>query len=409
MRAERLWLAALLALVCASAPTAGRAEEEAEDPTRGHWDGFLDPVRDAEDYLTDARDRFEKRTDIHLGAGITKSWMYNFNDPDSDLHTLHSLDPDHASAELDFAQVRASRPSEDFLPGFGLTLGAGRAAKRFKADWDGDGALATGDTFEKNSFEVQEAYLAWTVPDSAPLLSGLTLKGGKFVTLLGAEVIEPWANYNFSRSYLFGLAIPFTHTGGLVSYAIGDNLSLTGGVVTGWDNVDDSNNGASYLGNVTYLPSDKITLSASGIYGAEQAGREGPKRGVADFVAIFRPVSPLTFVLNYDWGHEADAEGGTRPALWQGFAAIVNYDFTERCSGAVRAEWFEDEGATRTGLRQTLWETTVTAKYLITQHLAWRLEYRHDESTRDGVFEAGGGRFLSGQDILGFEFTYLFS
>ncbi len=43
---------------------------------------------------------------------------------------------------------------------------------------------------------------------------GLTLKGGKFVTLLGQKVIESPNNLNFSRGYLFGLAIPLTHTGG---------------------------------------------------------------------------------------------------------------------------------------------------------------------------------------------------
>ena len=60
---------------------------------------------------------------------------------------------------------------------------------------------------ELNGRTVQEAYLTWTVPDTSPALKGLSLKGGKFVTLLGAEVIEPWSNYNYSRSFLFSFAI----------------------------------------------------------------------------------------------------------------------------------------------------------------------------------------------------------
>ena len=40
------------------------------------------------------------------------------------------------------------------------------------------------------------------------------------MTPLGAEVIEPWANYNYSRSLLFSFAIPFTHTGVLATYPL---------------------------------------------------------------------------------------------------------------------------------------------------------------------------------------------
>ncbi|HJQ82478.1 MAG TPA: outer membrane beta-barrel protein [Candidatus Binatia bacterium] len=400
------------ALACGTSARAEDAAEEAPpDPTRGQWDAFLDPVRDAEDeYVVGTQKWIEDQTKIHVGAGITwPTWFHNFNEPDSDLNTLHSLDPDHASPEFNFGQLFATRANEGWIPGFGLKLDVGRAAKRIKADWDGDGGLNVGDTFEKNSFEVQDAYLTWTVPEDMPA-KGLTVKAGKFVTLLGAEVIEPWANYNFSRSFLFGLAIPFTHTGGLVTYPVTDKLSVTGGVVVGWDNVADNNDSPSFMGNVTYIVNDMVTLAGNGIFGPEQIDKIGPKRGVADFVATIKPTSALTFLLNYDWGHEDDAavaEAGT--ALWQGFAAVANYQFTDRFSTAVRGEWFEDHTGTRTGIRQTLVEGTLTAKYQLTQHLAMRAEYRRDYSTRSRVFEKEGASAREYQDIAGFEFTYLFN
>ena len=36
---------------------------------------------------------------------------------------------------------------------------------------------------------------------------------GKFVTPIGAEVIESQDNWNYTRSILFGYAIPFYHVG----------------------------------------------------------------------------------------------------------------------------------------------------------------------------------------------------
>ena len=195
-------LVAAIAVLGLSTWTPARAaEEEAPaDPTRGQWDAFLDPLRDAEDQLVGVQKSIEDSTKIHVGAGFTwPTYFFDFNEPDSDLITLHPLDNDHASPEFNFGQLSLARPSEGwFVPGFGLKLDIGRTAKHIKADWNGNGAVARGDTFEKNHFEVQDAYVNWTVPDDSPALKGLTLKGGKFATLLGAEVIEPWANYNLS-------------------------------------------------------------------------------------------------------------------------------------------------------------------------------------------------------------------
>jgi hypothetical protein len=86
----------------------------------------------------------------------------------------------------------------------------------------------TNDTFpfrNTHKYDLQEAYVSFLLP----LGDGLIVKGGKFVTLLGYEVIESPNNLNFSRGYLFALAIPLTHTGGLLSYTFGEQFSVTAG------------------------------------------------------------------------------------------------------------------------------------------------------------------------------------
>jgi len=173
---------------------------------------------------------------------------------------------------------------------------------------------------------------------------------------------------------------------------------------------------------VTYTVSDQVTLAANGIWGPEQTNKTGNKRGVADFVATIKPTSALTVLLNYDWGHEDAAAAGNEAALWQGFAAVANYAFTDRMSAAVRGEWFEDHGGTRTGTVGSFYEGTVTGKYLITQHLYGQVEYRHDESTKGDFFPKDSPgkvnsstgpvpitKFTDGQDILGFDVTYVFN
>src|SRR5690242_471014 len=190
--------------------TSSTAAAAAPDPTRGQWDSFLDPLRDFEDnFVTANQKKIEDATKIHFGLGFTEAYTWDFNEPRSgSLIAGHSMEHHNDGVPV-FSQLSAARPSDGwFIPGFGLKLDAGKAARDIKSDWNGNGAVAHGDTFETNNFDAEEAYLTWAVPDDGPSgLKGLTVKGGKFVTLLGAEVIEPWANFNYSRSLLFSLAI----------------------------------------------------------------------------------------------------------------------------------------------------------------------------------------------------------
>jgi hypothetical protein len=58
---------------------------------------------------------------------------------------------------------------------------------------------------------IQQAYLTATKDK-------LTFDFGKFVTPLGAEVIETKDNWNYTRGLLFTWAIPFTHLGARATY-----------------------------------------------------------------------------------------------------------------------------------------------------------------------------------------------
>ena len=396
-----------------AAPQGGTAAAPAAnapppDPTRGKWDSFLDPLRDFEDdYVVATQKSIEDATGIHIGAGIQEAWSWSFNTPPNQTRLIYDNFLTQNSWIPEIGQVRATRPGQGwFIPGFGLTLTMGQTAPRIKSDWNGDGQINVGDTFEKNSFDVEEAYLTWTVPDDSPVLKGLSIKGGKFVTLLGAEVIEPWSNFNMSRSLLFSFAIPFTNTGALVTYPITDKLSITGGPVMGWDQVPNIG-GVSGMGNITWTATDQLTLAANGIYGPNQPSHLARKRGVLDLVATYKPIDPLTISLTYDYGKEDAAGLNGENAIWQGFAAVVNYNFTDRFSAAGRGEFFNDWNGARTGVNQRIWEMTGDLKYLITQHLYVQGEFRGDVSS-DKPFQKNSTGFAGDNEVVSMNLTYLF-
>ena len=93
----------------------------------------------------------------------------------------------------------------------------------------------------ENQFDPTQFYADFFLPVG----NGLNIRVGKWVTLFGAETINPTSNVFYSHTYLFGFAIPFTHTGILGTYAFTDSLTLDFGVTRGWEQGFEDNNGCS--------------------------------------------------------------------------------------------------------------------------------------------------------------------
>ena len=226
----------------------------------------------------------------------------------------------------------------------------------------------------------------------------VTAIGGKFVTLAGAEVINPTADTNFSRSILFGYAIPFTHTGVRGTYAVNDALNLILGLNNGWDDLQDTNGSKTIEAGATYAPLKNLSFAAAGYFGNERicgsACNTGPGgyRGLVDLVGTYNATDKLTFVLNYDYGWQENASTATPTgngvATWNGIAGYANYQFTDQWRGSLRLEYFDDNQGYRTGVKQQWKEMTYTLAYLPNKNIELRGEYRYDRSNGNSPFGA---------------------
>ncbi|MEA2624730.1 MAG: hypothetical protein QOD06_775 [Candidatus Binatota bacterium] len=338
--------------------------------------------------ISDRVKALEEKVDaigVDFGGMIYGSYQYNFNDPEDDHNTLRSLDPEANSFTFDLFQLQINKEGPAGVA-FGSKLDFGKTASRIASDWNGDGALDSSE--ETNDFEVEEAYLTW-----APTWAGGgSVKAGKFVTLLGSEVIEAPLNPNFTRSFLFGFAIPFTHTGLLFTAPITDQVTVNAGVVNGWDNVVDNNDGKTFLGNIAFLPTSTMSFYANGVFGPEKTDDDGGPRGVLDLVSSLT-FDPVTLSMNFDYGSEGDAAPDGGSAKWTGFSGIAGLalaDLTGLPAGVyVRGEVFDDSDGARTGTKQTLTEFTFTGKYFVNDHLTLWGEFRHDDSDEDSFVDEG--------------------
>lgn len=279
-------------------------------------------------------------------------------------------------------------PSEKYPFGYGLVVTAGLDSQKnhsLGVFRDLDDAFPFRNT---RKYDLQEMYVSGTIP----IGSGLTLKGGKWVTLLGYEVIESPNNPNFSRSFLFTFAIPLTHTGAIASYTFTDWFSMQFGVINGWDNTTDNNGARSWTGQFAFVPLKDLTANLNWIVGPEQNRDNDDRRWVVDLVFNYTGIKNLTLGLNVDIGGEEDeaslAGAGTRQnndARWWGWAAYAAYDWTEKLRTAIRLEYFKDADGVRTaaiapGSKVELYDVTATVQYKIWKGLVGRLEYRHDNA-----------------------------
>jgi len=362
------WMAtALLAVTGWAAPalaqtptTAPAAEEKKEEKPKTYWE------------------------EHRLFAYIENSYTFNLTGAGrGGTNELRLYDYDEGYT-FNMAQFSIKKdPTWKYWWGYGLVVTAGIDSQKnhslgiFR---DSDDTFPFRNT---KKYDLQEAYVSAVLP----IGSGLILKGGKFVTLLGYEYIESPNNLNFSRGYLFSYSIPLTHTGGVMSYIFNEQFNMTAGVVLGWDNSRDNNDGVSFTGQFATTPIKDLTANLSWIVGPEQNDNKANQRAVLDLVLTYVGFKQTTLGLNVDYGFENDeaflTSLGTRQntdATWWGVAGYLAYDFTDWFRLAFRQEFFQDQSGARTGFgnRVNYWTSTLTAQFKIWKGLVGRLEYRHD-------------------------------
>jgi hypothetical protein len=257
-----------------------------------------------------------------------------------------------------------------------------------------------------DDFDVTQAYVHFAK-------GGLMVIGGKYVTLSGAEVIKSPANLNFSRSILFGYAIPYAHTGVRAYFTPGGSAvspdgkwTFIAGVNNGWDVQSESQqglaaDGSQAVGKTLELGANgnitkNVALAVVYYGGNESAGAfETGKRSLLDIVATFTVTDNLSFVLNYDKAEQDKALTGGNKAKWDGLAGYVNYKLSDAWRVALRTESFDDKDGFRTGVNlgtggQKWKESTLTLANTPSKNVELRAELRTDSSNVSSFNQTDG-------------------
>jgi hypothetical protein len=324
---------------------------------------------------------------------------------------LRPFDPNEGFG-LPQAQLKISKPVADDSAGFVLKFLTGTNAQVIHS------AGGNSDT----NFDVEEANMTFNVPK----VKGLTFTGGKFVTACGVEVIESPSNLMIEPGLLFFYGMPFTNTGGKFNYTVNDKLSLSAGVVNGWDNVTDGNSGKTVIWQASVTPPVKgLSASFQGSYGPELFGSNTTpaasgnnnisKRTHTDFVVNYAGIDKLSLNAEYLWGQDSNTAGvaNSGTTVWSGAGLWATYAVSDYINPGVRFEVFNDQNGTNganrlvAGVPETAKDIALVNKFVVNKNTALRLEYRHDFSNA-AVYARNNGSLVRNQNTISADWVVTF-
>ncbi len=391
------------------AATEQKSAEPAEKPLEPGWLSLDSSVGAADRWIALNKAAVESAIGINISGFLDTAYNWSSNHPKNPAFISGRIfNKDYNKVSFNNFNLTLDKPEKDWGVGFHLSGMFGREGELLR-----ESTLWGKRLHTEPSAELFESYVTTTIPVG----EGIQFKGGLFVTLLGAEIIaQPGAyNNNISNSFNFFYGIPFRHLGGLFTYPALKTLSVTGGLVTGWDDPRDNNGSPSGLFGVNFTPTDSFGLASSIVVGPEQTRNTSNVRFTWSNVATIKPMDPLTLLLEYTVGAEkkASTPTGIKNAQWYAFGAVGSWSWTDRFSTALRTELFLDEGASRTlGFAATkpifnvaLGEATLTATYKFTKMLQGRAEIRQDWANR-AVFQRGSGNADANQTTLAVQMLY---
>lgn len=314
---------------------------------------------------------------VKLGATFEGYYQYSWNRPPDRSVALHAYDTrSNVFSIQQAALVLDAAPDVDANRRYGLRLDLqfGQATETVQ----GSSANEPRPDVYRN---VWQAYGTYVFPLAA---HGLQADFGKFASMLGYETNYAKDNQAFSRAYLFDF-LPFYHSGLRLTFPVNDKVSLFYMLTNGVQQTEDFNDCKSNHVAAIVKPVSPVTWTINYYFGQEQPDAGAP-HGPDGFFRVFDTyvtVTPvIALMLALDVNYVTNELNKTDSALsLQGLGAYARYQLSSPAAVGVRYERLDDEGLFG-GIEQVLQEITATAEYKLADGFLVRGEFRRDWSSR---------------------------
>lgn len=223
----------------------------------------------------------------------------------------------------------------------------------------------------------------------------LWLDVGIFASHIGFESIISNDCWTLTR----GIAsdnTPYYESGAKLTFTTpSGKLNIAGLLLNGWQRISRQDGNSKPAGGlqITYKPSDKITLNYSNFLGMQNADAVGVYRLYHNLYSIFQLNSALGVTLGLDYGTQQQTKGSSNYSNIISPIVVARYQLAEKWALTGRFEYYQDKNgmiiasASPNGFNTKAYSLNID--YGIMHHTLIRLEGKLYDST-DEIFEKQG-------------------
>lgn len=219
----------------------------------------------------------------------------------------------------------------------------------------------------------------------------LWIDAGLLPSHIGFESAVGADNWTLTRG-LYAENSPYFETGAKISYTSPSGKWLISGLIlNGWQRIQrvDGNTTPAFGHQLTYKPSDKLTLNSSSFIGNDQLDNLRQMRYFHNLYAIYQANHKFAITAGFDIGAEQKEKGSSEYNTWYTPVLIAKYAATEKFSLTARGEYYQDKAGviidTGTPKGFKTFGYSLNADYHILPDVVWRTEIRNLNS-KDKIF-----------------------
>lgn len=219
----------------------------------------------------------------------------------------------------------------------------------------------------------------------------LWLDAGIIPAHIGSESAISADCFTLTRSMMADNS-PYFETGAKLSYNTANGKwSMAALVLNGWQRIQrvEGNTIPAFGHQLTYRPTDKITLNSSSFIGNDFPDSERKMRYFHNLYGQVQLSETVAFIAGFDIGVQQKEKKSTNYNTWYTPAAIVKWSPSEKINLAARVEYYNDkDGAiikTETANGFQTFGASLNIDYHILSNVVWRTEVKN-LSSKDAIF-----------------------
>lgn len=325
---------------------------------------------------------------LTVSGYVEAYYAYDFNKPENNTRPgfLYSHNR-HNEINLNLGFIRAAYTTDKVRANLGLMAGTYTNAN-----------LANEPGVLKNVWEANTG-----VKLSA--IKNLWVDAGIFSSHIGFESAMGKDCWTLTRSLQAEMS-PYYEAGARVSYTTDtEKWFLSVLVLNGWQHIQrqEGNSLPAFGTQVTFKPSDAITINSSTFFGSDKPDSVRQMRYFHNLYGIFQINKTIGITAGFDIGLEEEHANTNNVQPWLSPLLIARFTMSDKIALAVRGEYYRDKhniivateapnGFETTGL-------SVNFDYKISDNALWRVEYRTLRS-RDAIFPDDNGAYSKDNTAL---------